>query len=120
MGDVTGKVIPKVGLLAAPRDGGNITSRYFVPNVCHAAHAVTGAICVSVATAIEGSVAHGLAQHDASLAQRCVIEHPSGRIEVALDLSRDGGDLVVNSAGVIRTTRKLFAGEVFVPESVWG
>lgn len=119
LGDVSGQVIPKVGLLAAPRDSGNITSRYFVPTACHAAHAVTGAICVSVCTALPGSVADGLARYDDDLPRQCVIEHPSGSIEVALDLQHDGERLQVNSAGVIRTTRKLFAGEVYVPAAVW-
>ena len=119
MGAVGGKVVPKVGLLAKPRSGGNITSRYFVPTACHAAHAVTGAICVSVCTALPGSVAEGLAQYTEDLPKHCVIEHPSGSIAVALDLQRDGEPLQVNSAGVVRTTRKLFAGEVYVPTDVW-
>ncbi len=119
MGDARGQVVPKVGLLAKPRDGGNICSRYFVPTACHAAHAVTGAICVSVCTAIAGSVADGLAEHGVQPPQRCVIEHPSGRIEVALDLALGANEVAVNSAGVIRTTRKLFAGDIFVPDTVW-
>ena len=119
LGDVRGKVIPKVGLLAKPRNGGNITSRYFVPTACHAAHAVTGAICLAVCTALKGAVADGLAQYEDDLPSQCVIEHPSGQIAVALDLALDNGQLQVNSAGVVRTTRKLFAGEVYVPASVW-
>ncbi len=119
LGDVSGQVIPKVGLLAAPYAGGNITSRYFVPTACHAAHAVTGAICVAVCTVLKGSVADGLARYDVDPPRHCAIEHPSGRIDVALDVVRDGGQLQVNSAGVVRTTRKLFAGEVYVPANVW-
>ncbi len=42
-GDVTDKVIPKVGLLAPPRDGGTIV-RAIYPHALHAAHAVTGAV----------------------------------------------------------------------------
>ena len=119
MGDVSGKVVPKVGLLAAPCSGGNITSRYFVPTACHAAHAVTGAICVAACTALKGSVADGVAEYKYDPPQQCEIEHPSGSIAVALDLQRDGEQLQVNSAGVVRTTRKLFAGEVHVASRVW-
>ena len=119
MGDVSGQVIPKVGLLSAPRHGGNITSRYFVPTACHAAHAVTGAICIATCTVLRGSVADGLARYDADPPRQCAIEHPSGRIDVALDVVRDGENIIVNSAGVVRTTRKLFAGNVYVPASVW-
>ena len=119
MGDVSGKVVPKVGLLSSPRKGGNITSRYFVPTSCHPSHAVTGAICISVATALKGSLAGELARHEDNLPSQCVIEHPSGHIAITLDLE-SGGELVnVNSAGVVRTTRKLFSGQVFVPAGVW-
>ncbi len=119
MGDARGKVVPKVGLLTTPSEGDNITSRYFVPSNCHAAHAVTGAICVAVTTALKGSVADGLAIYDDELPKHCVIDHPSGNIKVTLDLNHDGKQLRVNSAGVVRTARKLYAGEVYVPASVW-
>src|SRR5215216_3181506 len=39
LGDVTGKVIPKFCLVSPPRHGGTNTSRYFVPDSCHSAHA---------------------------------------------------------------------------------
>jgi 2-methylaconitate cis-trans-isomerase PrpF len=119
LGDVTGKVVPKVALLAKPRHDGDISSRYFVPDACHAAHAVTGAICVAVTSAIKDSVADGLVRHQQNLPEKCVIEHPSGRIEVALNLDQNGETLEVNSAGVIRTTRKLFTGQVHVPAAIW-
>jgi len=119
LGDARGKVVPKFGILAAPRNGGNITSRYFVPTACHAAHAVTGGICVAVCSALTGSVADGLVQYSEDPPRKCIIEHPSGSIEVALDLGGNGEQLTVNSAGVIRTTRKLFAGDVYVPDRIW-
>lgn len=119
MGDVKGKVIPKVALLAKPRHGGNINSRYFVPDSCHAAHAVTGAICVSVCTAIKGSVADGQAIYEHQPPRSCIVEHPSGEIEVSLDLELVESKLEVNSAGVFRTARKLFSGAVHVPSRIW-
>ena len=119
MGNVTGSVVPKFALLAPPRADGNITSRYFVPTACHAAHAVTGAICVGCCTALKGSVADGLAVHESFPPTRCRVEHPSGSIEIALDLAYDGDHLVVNSAGVLRTTRKLFTGLLYIPGGIW-
>ncbi|MES9935205.1 MAG: 4-oxalomesaconate tautomerase [Sedimenticola sp.] len=119
MGDVSGKVVPKVGLLSSPVEGGNITSRYFVPASCHPSHAVTGAICVSVATALKGSVAGDMASHEEDLPSQCVIEHPNGRIAISLNLETEGDLVNVISAGVVRTARKLFSGQVFVPASVW-
>ena len=34
LGDATGKVIPKFGIVSAPKNG-SITARYFVPFTCH-------------------------------------------------------------------------------------
>lgn len=115
LGDVTGKVIPKVAILAAPRDGGHICARYFVPHKAHAAFAVTGALCVSTVAVLEGSVSDGLALRPEGDDREILIEHPSGMIDIALRTEGRGADLQVVSGGAIRTARKLFAGEVFVP-----
>ena len=42
-----------------------------------------------------------------------------GKLEVVVDFSRDGDSFAINSAGLVRTARKLAAGEVFVPRAVW-
>lgn len=115
LGDVTGKVIPKVAILAAPQNGGHVAARYFVPHKAHAAFAVTGALCVATVSVLEGSVSDGLAQRPAGEDREILIEHPSGMIDVALRTSGQAHDLQVVSAGAIRTARKLVTGEVFVP-----
>ena len=56
LGDPTGLVVPKIGLVSAPRQGGTITSRYFVPQNCHPTHAVTGAVCAATGQAEPGTV----------------------------------------------------------------
>jgi len=117
LGDCRGKVTPKVGLLAAPRNGGTVSSRYFVPHACHAAHAVTGAICVAACTAMAGSIADGLAVIEPAECQWLTIEHPSGSIAVELTVSGEGSDMAVVSGGVVRTARRLFEGNVLVPAS---
>lgn len=119
LGDVTNSVIPKVGLLARARKGGAISSRYLTPHAVHAAHAVTGAICISSCIAIEGTVANALASSSTGSDDRVRIEHPSGSIEIRLQTSGTGTDLDVTSAGVVRTARKLMDGRVYVPASVW-
>ena len=83
MGDVSGKVLPKIALLATPRHGGNISSRYFVPWNCHSAHAITGALCVAAACVIPDSVASMLVTFDTEDANRIVVEHPAGRLTTA-------------------------------------
>jgi len=110
LGDVSGLVVPKVGMLSAPLRGGTVTSRYFVPDRCHRSHAVTGALCIAVASRLPGSVAHILAQDGP--ASPVTIEHPSGRIQIDLSFAPDGS---VASASVIRTARRIFEGCVIVP-----
>ena len=113
MGDVSGKVLPKLALLGAPRFGGTISSRYFVPSNCHAAHAATGATCVAAACCIPGSVAHALVAPEQGSERLIVIEHPAGKIETSVQLRRGGGAPEIVSAGMVRTARPLFSGQVY-------
>lgn len=115
LGDVTGKVIPKVAMLAAPREGGHVAARYFVPHKAHAAFAVTGALCVSTVSMMAGTVSDGLAVRPEGDDREILIEHPTGMIDVALRTRGQGTDMEVVSAGAIRTARKLFTGEIYVP-----
>ena len=47
------------------------------------------------------------------------LEHASGAIEVLVDYAQTDAGFEVKSAGLVRTARKLAAGEVFVPAAVW-
>ena len=82
LGDATGKVLPKVALLAPPAHVGNIASRYLTPWTCHAAHAVTGALCVAAACHVPGSVAHSIAS---GARDTIVIEHLAGKIQTCIE-----------------------------------
>lgn len=110
LGDVSKLVVPKVGLLSPPRHGGTITSRYLVPHRCHRSHAVTGGLCVAVASRLPGTVAYDVAQ--AEPLSPVTIEHPSGRLQIDLTFKADGS---VDRASVIRTARRIFEGNVIVP-----
>lgn len=112
LGDVAGRVIPKVGVLSPARRGGSLTSRYFTPDRCHRSHAVTGALCVAAASRLAGSVAaEMLAPGTGSLV---TVEHPSGAIQIDLALDTAGQ---VASASLVRTARRIFEGHVIVPAS---
>ena len=117
-GDVKDMVIPKVGLLSPPRNGGAITSRYLTPHKLHAAHAVTGAVCVATACLLEGSIAYPMAQRPEGNPSTIWIEHPSGQADVRMDISGHGTTLAVTKAGVLRTARPIMQGSVFVPRRV--
>ena len=125
MGDVSEKVVPKVGLLSAPRGpapagGAAITSRYFVPWNCHAAHAVTGALCVGAAMMLPGTVARQIIPAPAGPFADLMIEHPTGSMGVAMETTGEGDAKTIRGGSFLRTARLLFAGEVFVPVSAWG
>ncbi len=118
-GDVADKVIPKVGLLSPPRTPqGTITSRYLTPHALHNAHAVTGAVCVATACALEGSIAHELARPEAVNPRTIWIEHPSGEVDVRLETRGHGADMDV-VAGTLRTARPIMRGDVLVPAALW-
>lgn len=116
-GDVSDKVIPKVGLLSPPRGTGAITSRYLTPHALHAAHAVTGACCVATACALEGSVAYDLTRMPPGNPRTVWIEHPTGMVDVRLETTGAGPTLQVVRAGILRTARPIMRGEVMVPKS---
>lgn len=107
LGDVTEKTVPKMSLVSAPTNGGVISTRTFIPHRCHASIGVLGAVSVATACAIEGSVAHEVAQISGD---DMAIEHPSGETTVVLKRN-DQGD--VESAAILRTARKLMDGTVF-------
>lgn len=118
MGDVSKSVTPKFGLLAPARDGGSIAVRYFMPWKTHPTMAVTGAQCLASCALTPGSVAEGMLARPNENPARLVLEHASGTIDVLVDFSMDDG-FALNSAGLVRTARKLADGHVYVPASVW-
>lgn len=118
LGDVAKLEMPKLTLVAAPATDGTITARYFMPYTCHTAFAVTGAICVGAAAMLPGTVAHDV-NTPGSTPNRVVIEHPSGRIEVMIDVDHAGTSAVaIRSAKLLRTARRLVAGDVYFPDDI--
>lgn len=115
-GDVTDKVIPKPVLLAAARNGGTISSRYFTPHVTHEAHAVTGAVCLACAALTPGTLPNRIAHPTPEPTTMIRIEHPTGAIDVAVTLDLSTPVPTIQAAGILRTARLLFSGDLFVPE----
>lgn len=119
LGDVADRVVPKIGLVAPPRDGGSIASRYFTPLTCHKSYAVTGSICLATACALPGTVAADYARLSSSPRRLVQVEHPAGRIEVELLVSGHPDHPEIERAALVRTARRLFEGYVLVPRSIW-
>lgn len=120
MGDVSKSVTPKFGLVAAPQHGGTATTRYFMPWKCHPTMAVTGAQCLASCLLTPGTVADGLAKIPNEAPAKVTLEHASGVIDVLVDYEIGDDGFALNSAGLVRTARKLAAGQVFIPAEVWG
>ena len=108
LGDVTDASVPKMVLVSAPTSGGVISSRSFIPHRVHASVGVLAAITVATATRLKGSPAAKPAAPPAD--GRYQIEHPTGSMEVFLDIDEMG---MIEGAGTVRTARKLFDGLVF-------
>lgn len=119
MGDATGSVIPKFVIVAPPQAGGSFTARYFMPHLTHPGMAVTGAVCLASAAAIEGSTVNAVADTGPGNARTIIVEHPTGSIEIDLVTSGAPANPVIERAAVIRTTRRLFEGFVLIPSSLW-
>lgn len=115
MGDVSSSVVPKFAVLAAPREGGTIAARYFMPLNCHPTMAVTGAQCLASCVLTPGTVAEGLAALPSGVPALVKIEHPSGNIHVTVDYERNAEGFRLKSAGLLRTARLLARGEVLIP-----
>jgi len=117
LGDVTDSVVPKPVVVSAGDDASSITSRYFTPHRCHASHAVTGAIGVATAFALQGTVASGKAR--AAGRHALAVLHPGGRIDVEVEVDGAGADASVRRAALVRTARKILQGELHVPGYVF-
>jgi 4-oxalomesaconate tautomerase len=112
LGDVSGLPVPKTTLVSAPRDGGTICTRTFIPVRPHPAIGVLGAVTVATALLLPGGVGVELARFPAS-GRVADIEHPTGHLEVEVELDTSGSPPRVLRAGVVRTARKLFDGTVY-------
>ena len=120
LGDVRSKVVPKMTLIAPPREGGSLTTRTFIPHKCHAAIGVLGAVTVGTACVLPGSIAAGIVSLPDGAVKRVSVEHPTGELSVELELAKaQGTGPMVVRASLIRTARALFRGEVLVPAAIW-
>ncbi|WP_315388583.1 4-oxalomesaconate tautomerase [uncultured Stenotrophomonas sp.] len=110
LGDLTTQSVPKMMLVAAPRNGGAICVRSFIPHRCHASIGVLGAVTVATACLLPGSPASGLATVAEGSPLQLDIEHPSGSTGCVLERDAAGQ---VTAAAILRTARKLFDGVLF-------
>ena len=112
LGAVSGLSVPKTTLVSAPRDGGAICTRTFIPERLHTSIGVLGAVTVATALLLPGGCGAELATFP-SEGHVIDVEHPTGHLAVEVEIDTSAQPPRVISAGVIRTARKLFDGTVF-------
>lgn len=121
--------VPKICIVSEPRsyttisgkeisaDTIDITGRMMSMQKPHKAFAVTGAICLGTAAMIPGTVVNDIFRSKANASEGTVnvrIGHPSGTIEVAVQVSEENGQINVEKAALVRTARRLLEGTVYI------
>ncbi|WP_343671451.1 4-oxalomesaconate tautomerase [Paraburkholderia heleia] len=118
LGDTSSKNYPKMCLVSRPVAGGALSTRCFIPHVCHDAIGVLAAVTVATACVLDGSVAHDLASTSSGVVKQVSIEHPSGEFSVELEVDATNPH-VVKRAALLRTARLIMRGEVMVKEKAF-
>lgn len=116
---------PKLSFVAPPSDytaasgravaGSEIdlVARILSMGRLHHAYTGTGAVALSVAAALPGSVVNTCVRAGATIAVR--VGHASGVMTVGAEVRRTGDSWVVDRSILSRSARRLMAGTVFVP-----
>lgn len=109
LGDVTGSTVPKLSIISNPRDGGLVSTRTFIPRRVHEAIGVLGAVSVAASVLTPGTVC----ARPSAAGGLHLVEHPSGALEVGVELRGSGVDTAIASSRLVRTTRKIMDGIVW-------
>ena len=117
LGDVAGKVVPKIALVAPPQAGGSLCTRSFIPHECHASIGVFAAVTVATACVLPGSPAARVARVPDGRDKSFSIEHPTGEFTVRIAVGGTAERPVIERAGLLRTARALFDGIAFPHET---
>jgi 4-oxalomesaconate tautomerase len=110
LGDVEKASVPKMTLISPARNGGDVSTRTFIPHRVHEAIGVLGAVSVATALALKDGITG---------AKTFEIEHPTGFFSVEMEIEGRGDTLKVTRSALLRTARMLMRGEVLIPASVW-
>ncbi len=113
LGDVTGSSVPKTTLLSAPSDGGQVSTRSFIPVQPHTAIGVLAAVSVVTGMLLPGAVGHELTAGWPADRSMVDVEHPTGHLLVDVLVDTTVAPPRPVRSGVVRTARKLFDGTAF-------
>ncbi|MEO3427386.1 4-oxalomesaconate tautomerase [Pelagibius sp. CAU 1746] len=117
LGDVAEQTVPKMTMVSAPRHGGCVSTRTFIPHRCHATIGVFGAISVATACLLPGSPASEVAAIPEGASKTLAVEHPGGALDVIVEVDEGNAPPQIKRAAFLRTARKLFEGRVFARDA---
>ena len=107
----TATTLPKLTLIAPPHQGGTVSTRSFIPVRCHNAIGALAGVSVGAGLLLDGAVGRRHARLPAA-GGPMALEHPTGHLDVAVDLDPDADPPRLRRSGVVRTARKIFDGIV--------
>lgn len=124
--------IPKVAFVAAPQtyktpsnelineEDVDLVARTLALGVLHKAYAVTGGICVATAALINGTVVNEIVSESAKNCRTVRIGHPSGSLDVDIELKQDETSCWnLGKASINRTARPIMEGNIYVPSDLF-
>ena len=118
--------VPKIAVVAGPSAYDtpkgkveasqiDIVARMTALQKLHKAYAVTGAVCLGAAAKIEGTIVNEIyRQVQPSNPPAVKIGHPSGTVQVEMNIEKQNGQLELTKAALARTARLLMDGQVYV------
>lgn len=85
----------------------------------HKAYAVTGAVCLGAAAKIDGTIVNEIYRQVQPANPPSVrIGHPSGTLELEMEVENQNGSIILAKSALARTARLLMDGSVYVPDRV--
>jgi hypothetical protein len=124
--------IPKVAMVASPADSRtlagdtlsaesiDVTVRMISLEQPHRAVPLTGAMCLAVASRLEGSIVHRVTRRPLTTDEQVRIGQPSGVTVVGAAVRREDNSWTAEHASVYRTARRLMDGAIYVRASALG
>lgn len=91
----------------------HFTARAMAMGKMHKAFAVTGGICTSVASLIEGTVVNEMSKYTGE--GDITIGHPTGTMDFNIELDYVDEQYHVSRSAVVRTSRRLMDGYAYIP-----
>jgi len=97
----------------------DFVSRLFFMQVMHKTYPGTGTVCTGAAALINGTIVNRVCSPRAQEAKVVRIGHPSGIIEIEVEVANTPAGPELKLAAFGRTSRRIMEGFVYVPEGLF-